>query len=388
MGSIRFSVATPPGPNVVDYAKLAQELGYDRYWLYDSAAIYQDVWVWLARIADQTDIKIGTAVLVPNLRHVMTTASAIATIEHLAPGRLACGFGTGATATWVLGQPALTWAQTRRYVEQLRALLAGEVVEVDGAKTQMVHYDDMAPARPIRTPLLLSALGPEGKQIAHEVADGVMTIGGGVDDMDWHVQMTSGTVFDDGEDLRARASRTRSVRGSPSRTTAPGSNPAAVDDLPLGAEWRAALEAERPRANGTWPPTKGTHRTSRRATQAGRPGRPAHQHDGVGRHAATRSGPGRRRRSRPGATEILYTPAGARHPARAAGVVRSASLQETSPSGERRKPPRSVAVSGPCAGRVKTNHLPRGLHLLRHPGDHERAGLRRSVWSSLDPRAR
>ena len=247
MGSIRFSVATPPGPNVVDYAKLAQELGYDRYWLYDSAAIYQDVWVWLARIADQTDIKIGTAVLVPNLRHVMTTASAIATIEHLAPGRLACGFGTGATATWVLGQPALTWAQTRRYVEQLRALLAGEVVEVDGSKTQMVHYDDMAPARPIRTPLLLSALGPKGKQIAHEVADGVMTIGGGVDDMDWHVQMTSGTVFDDGEDLESP--RVKDALGPWFTIAYHGawqSNPAAVDNLPLGAEWRAALEAERP----------------------------------------------------------------------------------------------------------------------------------------------
>ena len=67
-------------------------------------------------------------VLVPNLRHVMTTASAIATIEGLAPGRLACGFGTGATARWVLNQKALSWATTRRYLEQLRGLLRGEVV--------------------------------------------------------------------------------------------------------------------------------------------------------------------------------------------------------------------------------------------------------------------
>ncbi|HEX7096288.1 MAG TPA: LLM class flavin-dependent oxidoreductase [Acidimicrobiales bacterium] len=247
MSSIRFSVGLPPGPRTVEHALLAQELGYDRFWLFDSAALYQDIWVWLARVADRTEIKLGTAVLVPNLRHVMTTASAIATIEHLAPGRLACGFGTGATARWVLGKPALTWAQTRRYVEQLRALLNGEVVEVDGAKTQMIHHEDLAPRRPIRTPLLLSALGPKGKQIAREVADGIITIGGGVDDMDWHVQMTSGTVLDDGEDLESP--RVKEALGPWFTIAYHGawqSNPTAVDNLPLGAEWRAAIEAERP----------------------------------------------------------------------------------------------------------------------------------------------
>ena len=30
MGSIKFSVAMPPGPDVVERAQLAQDLGYDR----------------------------------------------------------------------------------------------------------------------------------------------------------------------------------------------------------------------------------------------------------------------------------------------------------------------------------------------------------------------
>jgi 5,10-methylenetetrahydromethanopterin reductase len=237
----------PPGPHVVDHAQLAHDLGYDRIWLYDSAALYQDIWVWLARIADRTEIDVGTAVLVPNLRHVMTTASAIATIEHLAPGRLACGFGTGATARWVLGKPALSWAATRRYIEQLRALLAGDVAEVDGAQAQMVHYREWAPSRPLRTPLLLSALGPKGKQIAHDIADGIMTIGGGVDDMDWHVQMTSGTVFDDGEDLTTP--RVKAALGPWYVVMYHGawqSRPESLDHLPSGGEWRAAIAAERP----------------------------------------------------------------------------------------------------------------------------------------------
>jgi 5,10-methylenetetrahydromethanopterin reductase len=247
MGSITYSCAMPPGPRAVEYARLAEELGYDRIWLYDSAALYQDMWIWLARIAEQTKIKLGTGVLVPNLRHVMTTASAIATIEYLAPGRLACGIGTGATARWVLGKPALTWAATRRYTEQLRALLAGEVIDVDGERAQMIHYRDWAPARPLHTPLLLSALGPKGKQIAHEVADGIITIGGGVDDMAWHVQMTSGTVLDEGETLDS--ARVKEALGPWYVVMYHGawqSNPDAVANLPAGAEWRKGIEAERP----------------------------------------------------------------------------------------------------------------------------------------------
>lgn len=249
MAAITFSCAMPPGPNCVEYAQHASELGYDRIWLYDSAALYQDIWVWLARIADRTDIKIGTAVAVPNLRHVMTTASAIATLEHLAPGRLSCGFGTGATARYVLGKPGLSWAATRRYLEQLRALLAGEVVEVDGAMTQMVHYEGWAPARPIDVPLILSALGPKGTQIAREVADGIMTMGGDMSGFDTAIQMTSGTVLDDGEDLSSP--RVLEAVGPWTAVMYHGAwqmNPGAVSNLPNGAAWLAEIEAMRPAA--------------------------------------------------------------------------------------------------------------------------------------------
>ncbi len=71
----------------------------------------------MGRVAEATSlIGLGTAVLVPNLRHVMTTASAIATIDHLAPGRLTAGFGTGFTARFALDQAPLSWAMTEGYV--------------------------------------------------------------------------------------------------------------------------------------------------------------------------------------------------------------------------------------------------------------------------------
>ena len=129
---MKMSCGLAPGLAVVEHAKLAESLGYDRVWLYDSPAIYLDIWVSLARVAEHTDrIGLGTAVLVPSLRHVVVTAAAIASIEAAAPGRLACGFGTGATARWTLGKDALSLRETGDYLRQLRGLLRGEVVEVD-----------------------------------------------------------------------------------------------------------------------------------------------------------------------------------------------------------------------------------------------------------------
>jgi len=157
---VNLSIGCPPGPGVRELAVRAEQLGYDRIWLYDSAALYEDVWIHLAQLAEATDrIGLGTAVLVPNLRHVMTTASAIATVARLAPGRLACAFGTGYTARAVLGKPALSWKRTREYVEQLQGLLRGDVVEIEGKPCQMIHQPELAIARPIDVPILLSAFG-------------------------------------------------------------------------------------------------------------------------------------------------------------------------------------------------------------------------------------
>jgi 5,10-methylenetetrahydromethanopterin reductase len=287
---------------------------YSRVWLFDSAALYEDIWVWLALIAEHTEIPLGTAVLVPNLRHVMTTASAIATIEGLAPGRLACGFGTGATARWVLGRDALSWATTRRYVEQLRALLRGEVVEIDGAKAQMIHHSDLAPERPIDVPLLLSALGPKGKEIAREIADGVITIGaadGPLEGMGWVVQMVNGTVLDEGEDISTP--RVKEALGPWGVLAYHGIWQAAgdaVDSLPLGAEWRAAIETERPEGERHLAVHEGhaTHVTDRDRAAVDAAGDLLGGFGWVGTVDDVRA----RAESAfaAGATELLYTPAG------------------------------------------------------------------------------
>ncbi|MCU0311813.1 MAG: LLM class flavin-dependent oxidoreductase [Acidimicrobiales bacterium] len=245
---MKVSCGVVPSLACVEQTVLAEELGYDRAWLYDSPAIYLDIWASLGRIAERTErIGLGTAVLVPSLRSVIATASAIATIEAAAPGRLACAFGTGATARWTLGKDALTLAETGDYLRQLRGLLAGEVVEVDGEAVQMCQLPAFGPPRPVEVPLLLSALGPKGQALTRELADGIMTVGFGMGGFDWSAQLVVGTVLEPGEALTSE--RVKASAGPWYAILAHGaweSGPENVDVFPGGAEWRAALEALRP----------------------------------------------------------------------------------------------------------------------------------------------
>ena len=43
-------IGITPGPDAVHYAKLAEDLGYRRAWLYDSAALYEDIWINIANV--------------------------------------------------------------------------------------------------------------------------------------------------------------------------------------------------------------------------------------------------------------------------------------------------------------------------------------------------
>lgn len=245
MTSLQISCAFPPGPDVVEHARLAEELGYERIWLYDSPALYPDVWVALAQVAQHTErVGLGPAVLVPGLRHPLTQASAIATLEALAPGRLVVTIGTGFTGRMALGQPAMPWADTRTYIAQVRGLLEGESMVIDGAIVKMIPPDGYLPQRPIRVPILVAANGPKGFAVAHELGDGVMSVFGSYPEFEWCALLALGTVLDPGESPDSE--RAFAAAGPALTVVYHGmyeGNPELVESLPGGPEWRAALEA-------------------------------------------------------------------------------------------------------------------------------------------------
>jgi len=243
---MQLSCGLPPGPDLPDLAALAEDLGYARLWVFDSAPLWEDTFVHLALAAQRTSrIGLSTAVLVPTQRSVMSMASAIATIARLAPGRVRMAFGTGYTSRHAIGKRPMPLKDLMRYVQQVRALLAGEAVEIDGAVSRMLHWDSLALPRPIEVPLWVSVFGPRGRAMVADVADGI--VGGPHPDLP-SATMVSGTVLN--EDEEPTADRVLQAI-APWRLTAwhmayADGGPEVVDALPAGAEWRAALEAEQP----------------------------------------------------------------------------------------------------------------------------------------------
>jgi 5,10-methylenetetrahydromethanopterin reductase len=241
---MELSCSFAPGPRVVEYAQLAEQLGYTRVWLYDSPLLYPDVWMTLARIAGATQrIGLGPGVLVPSLRHVAAQAAAIATLETQAPGRVAVAIGTGFTGRRLLGKPPLAWKSVAEYVRVVRALLHGEEPIVDGAPLRLLHGDGFAPPRPIAVPILVAANGPLGLAVAREHGDGVLALADPPAGFAWCALARSGTVLDPGETLTsARVFDALAPAIALVYHATYESAGAAVDHLPGGAAWREAIE--------------------------------------------------------------------------------------------------------------------------------------------------
>ena len=162
--------------DAADHIVLAEHLGYTGAWMLNSPAIYADPWIALGRAADRTKtIELGVSVIVPHLRHIVDTANALVSLDASAPGRVCAAVGSGFTSTALLGRPNVRWAQVERFVADLRSLLAGHEIEVDGHLTGLLHGTVSGYSLPIRVPIWIAAHGPKGHAVAERVGDGVMT---------------------------------------------------------------------------------------------------------------------------------------------------------------------------------------------------------------------
>ncbi|SDZ33894.1 5,10-methylenetetrahydromethanopterin reductase [Amycolatopsis xylanica] len=247
--SVRLSCALPPSAAIAEQAREAERLGYHRVWVFDSPALHGDLWIALAQVAAATErVGLGTGVAVAGLRHPMVTAAAAAAVADLAPGRLTLAFGTGHTARYAIGQRPVPVDDLVREVRQVRSLLAGEVVEIDGKHCQMRQLPGFGPARPVDVPVWLAASGPRATAAAIDLdVPGVLATS--VPGRAWpeHALLRFGTVLRPGEDHTTPRVIDAAGPGWASIIHAAWEGtPTAVDDLPGGERWRADIEASRP----------------------------------------------------------------------------------------------------------------------------------------------
>src|SRR5712692_8243363 len=111
---------------VLDAARQAEKAGYDSVWAGDSllARPRGEPLTLLAAVAGATTrVTLGTAVLLPLLRHPLSLAHALATLDRIAQGRLVVGVGPGAELPGTHAElAALSVASDRRVTAMLSAV--------------------------------------------------------------------------------------------------------------------------------------------------------------------------------------------------------------------------------------------------------------------------
>mgnify|MGYP000894970354 FL=1 len=165
----------PHGPvaDLVGLARLAENLGCSRCWVYDEGLATRDVYVAMTAVVLATStIRVGTGITNPYSRHPGTTASAIATIDELSGQRAFVGLGAGGGMT--LGPMGIERrrpvAAVEAMVGALRGLYAGEEVDVEsegfGFRSARLDYGRAD------TEIFLAGRGPRMTDLGGRLADG------------------------------------------------------------------------------------------------------------------------------------------------------------------------------------------------------------------------
>jgi len=169
----------PTGPldEIVGLAKLAEDLGYQRCWVYDEGLHSHDVYVTLSAIAGATStIKLGPGITNPFVRHPGATASAIASLDQLSGGRAFLGLGAGGSLT--LGPLAITRVKPVTAVSDmvwcLRRLFAGETVDHHGVAFgfHQARLDTIGPGSRADIEIILAGRGPRITALGASIGDG------------------------------------------------------------------------------------------------------------------------------------------------------------------------------------------------------------------------
>lgn len=154
-------------------AALAEEVGFDTIGVADSQSLFRELYVSLAVVARETRrVRLGPAVTNPITRHPAVAASAIASIDELAPGRVFYGVGSGDSAVYNLHEPPVRLGGLRETLVTMRGLLQGQFIEHRGKQIHAKWIE-----RPV--PIYIAAEGPKTLELAGELADGVF-IGTGI----------------------------------------------------------------------------------------------------------------------------------------------------------------------------------------------------------------
>jgi len=158
---------------VIESARRAEHDGYDSVWVGDSllARPRGEPLTLLAGIAGATTrVTLGTAVLLPLLRHPVSLAHALATLDRIAGGRLVVGVGPGAELEGTHKELAALGVPSDHRVSAMLAAI--ERCQRLWRNAEPGIDLQPKPLRPEGPPIWLGGSGPRMLRLAGEVFDG------------------------------------------------------------------------------------------------------------------------------------------------------------------------------------------------------------------------
>ena len=158
---------------IIDSAKLADEMRFSTLWVLDSHLLFREVYTLLGALAVSTRrIRLGTAVTNPLTRHPSVTASAFLTLAELSGGRATLGISLGDSALKSMNLEVAKMSTLAETVALCRQLLRGDTVSFGEGKTAQLRH--VGPA----VPIYVAATGPKMLDLAGRIADGVILMNG------------------------------------------------------------------------------------------------------------------------------------------------------------------------------------------------------------------
>ncbi len=178
MKKMRFGVGLFPTQSpkeMVELAKLAEDLGFDNVWVGDSQMIWREAYVNFGAIGASTKrVVLGNGVTNPITRNMAVTASAMLTLSELTGGRAVLGIGTGDSSLETLGLKPAKLAELELKVQQFRGLVAGEEVELESGFKSHITWATKGQ----HIPVYVAASGPKILKLSGKIADGTIVLAG------------------------------------------------------------------------------------------------------------------------------------------------------------------------------------------------------------------
>jgi len=174
---------TEPLQKMIQLARVSEESGFSHIWVGDSHLIWREAYVNMtAMMLNTTKVKFGTGVTNPLTRHPSVLASAYATLEEYAPGRMIVGIGLGDSSVETMGLKPSTLANFEKSLEQMRELFAGKEAQLPSGKIHLLH-----PCKR-KVPIYIAASGPKMLELSGRIADGIIILVGVADDYIAHAR--------------------------------------------------------------------------------------------------------------------------------------------------------------------------------------------------------